>query len=83
MLHTKHVTSLETRYWERQLKTPDTPSILGIAVPRGENLDNNKNLIPFHWNNLTLASNCYPVEKIEDYWAPKLTKVMREKSYID
>lgn len=73
MLHTKAIVEKETRQWDR---SPDTN--VGVAYPPGTSEKNGTVTVEINGN--TLPANCYPVEKIDQYWAPKLEAAMKDRA---
>ena len=78
MLHTKAIVEEETIKWDRYRDTN-----VGVAYPPGTSDLNGT--VSVEVNGLYLPANCYPIEKIDEYWAPRLEAAMKDrmKTYIN
>ena len=72
MLHTKAIVERETLRWDKERDTN-----VGIAYPPGTSDLTGK--VTVEQNGLNLTANCYPVEKIDQHWAPILESAMKER----
>lgn len=69
MLHSKAVVQTETIQWKRTEK-------VGIEWPRGKDLTTDPDFkVQIDGNGHT--PTCFPVEKIDDYWVPKLREALQ------
>jgi len=75
MLHTKSVSVSETKKWAGQLKhTGRSFSKLGMEFPPDKGLGDGKVSVKFDGN--SYFANCFPVEKVDNYWVSKLRETM-------
>jgi len=70
MIHAKSITVHETKRWRRQLKNEVVPNcMIGIEYPADKGLMDGKVLALVRKDHL--YANCFPVEKIDNYWIPR------------
>lgn len=72
MLHTKSVVAKETYSWFRMLhsKRGSSASEIGIEYPDGKGLTDRE--VSVEVRGELYFANCFPIEKVEKYWIPKL-----------
>ena len=71
MLHAKSITIEETKRWTPQLQNPgETFPKIGVEFPHDKDLDDGN--VPVEVNGVSYFANCFPVERIDTYWVPKL-----------
>jgi len=75
MLHAKSIVAEETEKWARYLKT----SPIGIEFPPDKGLGDGKVYVDIRGN--SYLANCFPIERVEEYWTPKL-KALYGESYM-
>lgn len=78
MLHTKAIVEKEIRYWEATLSKTPLGSKIGVEWPKGKDPEHNpETKVEIHGKKY--SPSCYPVEKIDNYWVPKLTEALSKR----
>ncbi len=78
MLHSKAIVQKETQNWKNALMNFPSNSKVGMEWPRGKGPDTDPDLrVTFEGEQY--RPNCYPVEKIDDYWVPKLDEALKKR----
>ncbi len=78
MLHSKAIVRSETRNWKDFLQHTPENSKVGLEWPRGKDPETDPEL-KVAVNGEEYRPNCYPVEKIDDYWVPKLEEALKKR----
>ena len=81
MLHTKAIVAKETNYWNRTAEMMPKNVKVGLEWPR----DKDEKTHPDFYTSIHGAKyhpNCYPVEKIDDYWVPKLEGRLKARGWM-
>ena len=73
MLHTNAIVERETMRWDERR---DTMVDIAYHPPGTSDLTGT---VTVEQNELNLTANCYPVEKIDQHWAPILESAMKER----
>ena len=78
MLHTKAIVAKDIFYWASNLKNMPEKSKLGVEWPAGwDDTDHPDAKVEIHNNEF--SPNCYPVEKIDKYWVPRLSEALSKR----
>jgi len=78
MLHTKSITARETFNWFNILQSTDPWGKVGAEFPSNKGLDDGKVEVIIKGD--PYVANCFPVEKIDNYWVPKLSMALADLS---
>ena len=76
MLHAKAIVEQETKRWHSQLQMLSGPAKVGAEYPLDKGLDDGKVRVKIKGAEYT--ANCFPVERIDEYWAPRLAAVLSD-----
>jgi hypothetical protein len=78
MLHTKAIVEKQILYWNKTLIINSQNSKIGVNWPAGlEESQNPDKTVEMH--DTKYVPNCYPVEKIDEYWVPKLSEALAKR----